>query len=739
MPNLGRAVRRRPTASAVRKLGIWAAQFLPHAFLDVGFCYSRNLTKKGMPKPDKQRQYDKIGENFMRDAKDFMLANIEMKDVVDAFNRISMDGTRVFYETPNMYPTLSEGLFKSHFKGIAAYRNQLIFTHTDLLAGAFHPYPGKILVANKQTSGDQASISAIYDTTPYHKGWSHPCSAQACGSYMAMGLQNTDDNTSFAEIHILDLTPLDNGAQPVNVTTINSVIKSGVTTTPLAVNGVAMTKEHGDQGRYIVAGVQANALTIYKSFNAYLDPANKADQFYVAGDTIQNFPQSGAGLALITQTDGSIYLIAMNADDDGNNNALYLFKLTISDSQVDCIQITSKTMMIPGLSEAVRYATGPALIAITAQDAATGLFLSGFSIYNKNTLNTSFRWGKGLEITSPEDIKVYATDRDDLTTSRFIWPVSTKKDFSLVTWSTHGQTSGPILPLSGLTVIYFAGSQGPELRLYYQTISLAIQEYGYSSGSWATGSPLAGGVSNSSVAAITWNDGNGLHIRFYFQAPNGDIQECGDDGNGWSQSSTIFSGAAPGTAISAIAWQDGSLHLRVYVQMPNGDIQECLDDGNGWQSGKVFSGAAPGTAISAVAWQNSGLHLRVYVQMPNGDIQECLDDGNGWQSSKLLSGAALGTAISAIAWQDRILRLRVYVQMPNGDIQECLDDGNGWQSSKLFSCAASGTAISAVAWQVTFPLQPPMLHLRVYVETETAPVQEYCFDGNGWNAGAVIR
>ncbi len=372
-------------------------------------------------------------------------ANIEMNDVVAAFKRVSPNGTRVFYESYHQYPTDSVGLYKSHFKGIASFNDNLIFTHTNLVPGG-NP-PGAIMIANKQPSGDQASISALYGTSPYHAGWSHPCSTQACGSFLAMGIQESDDSNCDAEIHILDLTPLNNNAQPVSIGTIACVNKTGDQLSLSAVNGVAMTKEHGDNGKYIVAGLQGNALTIYRSVNSVLNPAITDNQFYVAGETIQNFPRSGAGIALITQTDGSIFIIALDTDDnEGNNNSIYLCQLTISDSNVVCSAvIASQAMPVPGLSEAVRYATGPALAGIMIQDPVCGAFLTAFSV--ANVLNTSFRWGKGLAITSPDDIEVYATDRDDLTTSQFSWPVDTKKDFSLVTWATISAGSS-VLPLN---------------------------------------------------------------------------------------------------------------------------------------------------------------------------------------------------------------------------------------------------------------------------------------------------
>lgn len=381
-------------------------------------------------------------------------ANIEMNDVKAAFKKIYPVGNRVFYESYHDYPTSSAGLFRSHFKGIASYNNKLIFTHTDLaplppIVGSNGP--GKIMIADKQTSGDQASISAVYDTNLYHQGWSHPCSVQACGSFMAMGIQDIADSSA-SEIHILDLSPLDTGAQPQNIATIAFVNQSGGQAQPSAINGVAMTKEHGDDGMYILAGLQGQSLTIYRSVNPYLT-SNPADNiFNVVGDTIQNFPRSGAGIALITQTDGSIFIISLDTDnDEGDNNSIYLCQLTITDSTVSSSDVLdSKNMPVPGLSEAVRYATnGWVITAITPQDPICAGFLTAFASggQNINILNTSFRWGKGLAITTPDTFEIYATDRNDLTTSKFSWPVDTQKDFSLVTWVTISGGSN-VLPLN---------------------------------------------------------------------------------------------------------------------------------------------------------------------------------------------------------------------------------------------------------------------------------------------------
>ncbi|WP_144892235.1 LVIVD repeat-containing protein [Flavobacterium tiangeerense] len=247
----------------------------------------------------------------------------------------------------------------------------------------------------------------------------------------------------------MDLTPVDNDAQPQNIGTIICVNKTGGQSLLSAVNGVAMTKESGNDGKYIVAGLQGNALTLYRSVNSFLT-SNPADNiFNVIGDTIQNFPRSGAGIALITQTNGDIYIIALDTDDDeGSNNSIYLCQLTITESSVTCSDVLdSKYMPVPGLSEAVRYATNGWVITdigTLGGDPVLATFLTTFStgIQNINILNTSFRWGKGLAITSPDTFEIYATDRNDLTTSQFSRPVNTQKDFSLVTWF-----SAPASPL----------------------------------------------------------------------------------------------------------------------------------------------------------------------------------------------------------------------------------------------------------------------------------------------------
>lgn len=391
------------------------------------------------------------------------LANIEMNDVKAAFKKVFQIGNRVYYNSKGKHPnTTVDGLFRSHFKGIASYNNKLIFTHTNL-GELSNNGPGKIMIADKPNSGVQPSVNTIYDTAPYHAGWAHPCSVQACGSFMAMGIQDTAESNCKAEIHILDLTPLDAGKQPQKIGTIAHVNKTKGVAQPSAVNGVAMTKEHGDAGRYIVAGLQGNALTIYRSTKSVLTTNPTDNMFNVVGDTIQNFPISGAGIALITQTNGEIYLIALDADDKASNNRIYLCQLTITESTVTCSGvIDSKEMPVSGLSEAVGYIINPGIIGTLANlDSTFGRFTSFFSNTKEGieTLNASFRWGKGLAITSADTIEIYATDRNDLSTSS---SNGSNNAFSMVTWTNALPTSAFYLTTQGDDGIYFINTNNPK-------------------------------------------------------------------------------------------------------------------------------------------------------------------------------------------------------------------------------------------------------------------------------------
>lgn len=336
-------------------------------------------------------------------------SNPEMHDVLKAFHAVSDTGTRSYYACP-VDPTITDGLIRSHFKAIASFGEKLIFTHTNLAAGAEY---GKYLIADKLCDGAQGTVDATYDTQP--QNWHHPCSAQACGSFMAMGIQKEEDSDS-AVIQICDLQ-----------NTLNNLpmVVLGSFTVEGGINGVGMTRESGPDGRYLVAGVNGQTLTLFRSTSSTL--LSGEIDFQPVYQTTK-FAESGAGLALVTQTDGRIFMFTLNADDDGANNEMCLYSIDLA-AGIPLSKLAHRSMTVPGVSQSLTDLLSYMLNNQTPLGNAIILLLWAVA---EPFMNSSFRWGKGLAITSPDSVTVYASDRNVLPLSHV---TPTRQDFSLVAWT----------------------------------------------------------------------------------------------------------------------------------------------------------------------------------------------------------------------------------------------------------------------------------------------------------------
>lgn len=358
-------------------------------------------------------------------------SNIEMRDVYGAYKSLTSEATRKYYKCDNA-PTAITGLVKSHFKGLAFYKNKIIFTHTNM--GLITNDPGKYLVASNLKRNTQGRIEATYETE--HKDWSHPCSSQACGSFMAMGIEKSASGNLESEINIYDIRNVQVNQPAKFVTKIQR--KEGV-------NGVAITKEtSGNGGKYIVAAGEGKKISIYKSTHSSLfDPNLKFElmhNFDICDDK-DEFNASGSGLALITQKDGSIFLITLNDNDGGGKSKMNLYKLngsvlSLGEDSPYFQRVDSKDMPIGDVSESIRmlqYRLAAIIVALPVVGAALSALLATLGV---KYLNSSLRWGKGLRIISENKFEVYATDRNVLPLSK-IPLVGSDKDFSLVTWNKH--------------------------------------------------------------------------------------------------------------------------------------------------------------------------------------------------------------------------------------------------------------------------------------------------------------
>jgi hypothetical protein len=338
--------------------------------------------------------------------------NIQMDDVATAFNNVSPNGTRQYYKSVSA-PTNVTGLAQSHFKGISTFSDKFIFSHTNLTIPKSEN--GVYLVADKITVSDIGSTELTADTQ--HQGWQHPCASQACGSFMALGIQETADNPSnTSEVEIYD----------IRKTAINqqAVLLGSIKRDKDGINGVAITR--ATDGHYLVAANNSNRLTVYHSDTTSLIPF---PTFSVVIDQ-SDFAESGVGMALITQKNGDVFIIGMDADDNGDNNHISLFKLDFNAKKAN--RVASKLIPIPGLSDSITYLK-KYILAIMPVMPILGAALEVLLKMGDNTLNSSFRWGKGVNITSATNLEIYATDRNSIPLSD-IPLVGSDKDFSLVIW-----------------------------------------------------------------------------------------------------------------------------------------------------------------------------------------------------------------------------------------------------------------------------------------------------------------
>ena len=104
-----------------------------------------------------------------------------------------------------------------------------------------------------------------------------------------------------------------------------------------------------------MAGINGTSLTIYKSRSSCLIPNGPQSSCSPEFDEIwqTTLDVSGPGIALVTQKDGSIYLFALDADDPGTYNKMYLYKLDIQNKTFS--KFTARDMPVPSMSDSIIY------------------------------------------------------------------------------------------------------------------------------------------------------------------------------------------------------------------------------------------------------------------------------------------------------------------------------------------------------------------------------------------------
>ena len=423
-------------------------------------------------------------------------ANPIMLSAKDVFNGILKDdGVRTYYNS-NAYSVAS------HFKGAGAFNRKMIFTHTNVFTVT--DAQGIYLIGNKvKSGGNVGDIKASYNTV-HNPPWGHPGGTQVCGSYMAVSLQADDHNNESSEIQIYDIRHTEIN-QPMRL--LIRIEKDR------AINGVGMTKEIGEDGRYIVIAGEEDGLSVYRSKSSTLEEGTSFELVQFIEDKNGNLPKDfhcgGSGFGMATQEDGSLFIFTMHGGV-GKSCTMGLYSLTISNdyksASVAQVKDTETiTMKIPGVSESVsdlKYLCG-------LGGGIVGGAICNSEYVSEDVLNTNFRWGKGLNITSPTSVEVFATDRNVLPN------LFSDKNFGVVTWvgtsiadvdwgdSSPSYTSGSKLAIAmvnnGHCVEMPRGSNGSD-KLYHivgkadfkkQKISWGTSTY------YHTGSDLAIAMDNN--------------------------------------------------------------------------------------------------------------------------------------------------------------------------------------------------------------------------------------------------
>ena len=408
--------------------------------------------------------------------------NIEMYNVEDAFKAIRVaQGQRSYFKC-NPAPVEELSLLQSHFKGISSYGDKLIFTHTNLLKEIIFGNYGKILIGDRvPPTQEQGIISSDYSIKD-PADWQHPCSSQACGSFMAMGIQaaETGPGSKISKIQIMDIRLTKVNQNPVVIGVID-MPNNGV-------NGVGMVKEIGPDGKYLVAGINGHTLTVYRSIMSSLITNGLPTAEFTADPVFQqDIDDSGPGLAMVTQqSDGKIYIFALNADE-GGPSSVTLYHLDLISSPNTCNKIATKLVDVPGMSAAVS-------IMSSSQWPIVSFIPQLLAEFGADKLNSSFRWGKGLKIVSPNIIELYASDRNALPTSGNPF-TSENKDFSLVTWNNYKGEQKLVGPDIIASNIYFAmKARGGVILLKPVTESVLLTTFNIklsSMGNGHSGMPIA--------------------------------------------------------------------------------------------------------------------------------------------------------------------------------------------------------------------------------------------------------
>lgn len=243
-----------------------------------------------------------------------------------------------------------------HIQGMAQYNGYYILTQDHPGFGL-----GWMIIINR-TKG---KVVNYFNTPEYN----HPGGCQVIGDYLALAVETAEG--SGGSVHFYSLKELTDSAQPVQ---LPPLIRRG----SRGAGAVGITDaEVGFQRRYIVAVYDSREVTLYQSNGFSLDSG--ACSF----EEIFEQRLSGRGadnLCLLTDIHGQVFLIALTSDEHG----------TTAEDWAELYRVDFERREISLVHSRHMYNTGglPGLPGI------------------------HFRFGAGLQISSPDEIWLYCSERN---------------------------------------------------------------------------------------------------------------------------------------------------------------------------------------------------------------------------------------------------------------------------------------------------------------------------------------
>lgn len=191
-----------------------------------------------------------------------------------------------------------------------------------------------------------------------------------------------------------------------------------------------------------------------------------------------------------------------------------------------------------------------------------------------------------------------------------------------------------------------------------------------------------------------------------------------------------------GTGIAAV---NSTSHLRVYWQAIYAGIRESVYEG-AWSGGltPLANLSATPKLGSGIAATSRGLtNIRVYyISAENKLCEHAYDEGKGWYAGGLNASGFVVAPYSKVAacfLATSDARLRVYVQSTDDTIQEYGYDGAGWQKMTNLGGALPGTHIATTSWTGSAPLS-----IRTYYQTTNSALIEKAWDGSWYTGGFSV-